>query len=272
MSAESPPHNSKREARLLKNIVHRNIIPLLDTERLPNSSNFLLVFPFQPLTLENLLHTRERVRITILRDIFSALAHIHAQGIIHRDIKPSNILLASSLGPALLCDFGIAWSPNDLTTTLESPDAKITDVGTTCYRPPELLFGRRDYDESLDLWAVGCVAAEIFVHNDQLHLDDWTLFNAGDLGSELALVKSIFETLGTPNERVWPECKFLPDWGKVSFVVFSPRPWSEILPGVGNNERELINGLVKYESRQRTRATQVRYAFPYFSAKFFSVL
>ena len=32
----------------------------------------------------------------------------------------------------------------------------------------------------------------------------WTLFNAGALGSELALVKSIFETLGTPNEEIWP--------------------------------------------------------------------
>ena len=32
----------------------------------------------------------------------------------------------------------------------------------------------------------------------------WTLFDAGALGSELALVKSMFETLGTPNESTWP--------------------------------------------------------------------
>ena len=39
---------------------------------------------------------------------------------------------------------------------------------------------------------------------DREEKDGWTLFNAGALGSELALVKSIFETLGTPNESIWP--------------------------------------------------------------------
>jgi hypothetical protein len=33
-----------------------------------------------------------------------------------------------------------------------------------------------------------------------------TLFDSGDLGSELALIKSIFETCGTPDVDVWPVC------------------------------------------------------------------
>ncbi len=39
---------------------------------------------------------------------------------------------------------------------------------------------------------------------DRGEKEEWTLFDAGSLGSELALVKSIFETLGTPNESIWP--------------------------------------------------------------------
>ena len=39
---------------------------------------------------------------------------------------------------------------------------------------------------------------------DRGEKEGWTLFDAGALGSELALVKSIFETLGTPNEEIWP--------------------------------------------------------------------
>lgn len=39
---------------------------------------------------------------------------------------------------------------------------------------------------------------------DKKKKGDWTLFDAGQLGSELALVKSIFETLGTPDNERWP--------------------------------------------------------------------
>ena len=80
-------------------------------------------------------------------------------------------------------------------------------MGTTCYRPPELLFGQRKYGCAVDLWAAGCVVAEI-VHAISPSMGgrktDWALFDAGELGSELALVKSIFETLGTPDAETWP--------------------------------------------------------------------
>ena len=99
-------------------------------------------------------------------------------------------------GPAYLADFGIAWSTVDPES--EAADAKITDVGTTCYRPPELLFGDRAYGTSLDMWAAGCVVAEM-ARNQH-----YQLFDAGPLGSELGLIKSIFTSLGTPNERIWP--------------------------------------------------------------------
>lgn len=169
------------------------------------------MFPFQPFDLEALLRKRlieQHSAKEMIKDLFTALAHLHSLGIIHRDIKPSNILLASPTGPAYLADFGIAWSPTD--SASEAAAQKITDVGTTCYRAPELLFGQKAYSTPIDLWAAGCVVAEI-IHsltstpaNDERRRGEWTLFDAGELGSELALVKSIFETLGTPTERTWP--------------------------------------------------------------------
>jgi len=155
-----------------------------------------------PYDLESLLHqstfSHSQAR-SCLRDLFSALAHVHSLGIIHRDVKPSNILLKSASGPAYLADFGIAWSKEDPAS--EPVDEKITDVGTTCYRPPELLFGNKAYGPALDLWAAGCVVAEVV---DSRHK---TLFDSGELGSELALIKSIFQSLGTPTTEVWPVCK-----------------------------------------------------------------
>lgn len=198
-STETAPHDSRREAHLLATTAkHPNIVPLLEVLQQPGG-RLVLAFPFFPHDLATILHQNsltDSTRRTILRDLFAALAHLHKQDIIHRDIKPANILLASPSGPAYLSDFGIAWSP--ASSTAEPADDKILDVGTTCYRPPELLFGNAQYGVELDLWAAGCTAAQVVC------LGGKTLFEAGDLGSELALIRSVFETLGTPGLEVWP--------------------------------------------------------------------
>lgn len=197
-SMMEPPHDSRREAEILKKAACPHVIRLIDTFR-EDGSKFVLVFPFMPFDLGVVLRDGKFAKPQIkvwLKDLFSALAFIHDHGIIHRDIKPSNILLKSIDGPAYLADFGIAWAPD--VSGSEAPNAKITDVGTTCYRPPELLFGNKAYDCTLDLWAAGCTVAEIL---DPSHA---TLFDSGELGSDLALLQSIFKKLGTPTLTRWP--------------------------------------------------------------------
>ena len=197
------PHHSRREVRILKKAVNSHVVPLLSEFTLP-SGGYVMTMPFLPLDLASILRanmhsegkaTQEQLR-TFLHDLFSGLAHLHSLGIIHRDIKPSNLLLSSPSGPAYLADFGIAWMPGDRDS--EAPDQMITDVGTTAYRPPELLFGYRNYGCNLDLWSAGCVVAEVVNFKHQ------PLFNSGPLGSDLALIQSIFKTLGTPTDETWP--------------------------------------------------------------------
>lgn len=150
----------------------------------------------------------------------------------------------------MLADFGIAWSPTDPAS--EPASSKILDVGTTCYRPPELLFGQSKYGEKLDMWAAGCVAAQVVCLNGE------TLFDAGDLGSELALIKSMIQTLGTPDEHVWPEAKEMPDWGKMHFMKYPGMKWEDILPGADEQGKSLVGSLVQFESGQRLSASEVR--------------
>ncbi|KAL2855876.1 kinase-like domain-containing protein [Aspergillus pseudoustus] len=253
-----PPHNAEREVQLLHQSASDYVIPLLETFKL-DGGRFVLVFPFKKHDLETLLRrdmlTAAQTR-SILRDMFSALSGLHKFGIIHRDIKPANILLDSPNGPAYLADFGIAWHEGSMEA--ETANKKITDVGTTCYRPPEVLFGFKAYGTALDLWAAGCVVAEAIAVGHQ------QLFDAGPVGSDLSLIQSIFTTLGTPDEDTWPETKRLPDWGKVEFYKYPAKRWDDILPGASSNARGLVSKLVCYESGQRISADQALH-HPYFS-------
>ncbi|KAJ5247416.1 hypothetical protein N7468_002399 [Penicillium chermesinum] len=213
------PHDGLREVRLLKEASGDHVIRLIETFKL-EGGRIVLVFPFLRYDLERLLRrdaiTANQTR-SVLRDLFSGLAHCHKLGIIHRDIKPSNILLDSPDGPAYVADFGISWKEGD--PGCEPSDSKITDVGTTCYRPPEILFGYTGYGTSLDLWAAGCVVAEA------TSVGHRALFDSGPVGSDLSLIQSIFQTLGTPNEHTWPGVHVLPDWGKVEFHPFPAQAW-----------------------------------------------
>lgn len=252
------PHNSEREARILGDARSNFVLPLIDTFWF-SGSRFVLVFPFMPMDFQEALASGKLSAAqskSYMKDMFSALHFIHSKGLIHRDVKPSNLLLKSASGPAYLADFGIAWCPSDKAS--EPADQKITDVGTTCYRPPELLFGNSSYNTSLDLWAAGCVLAE------GATLTTKTLFDSGELGSDLALIMSIFSSLGTPNTDIWPEAATLPDWGKMSFKEFAPQPWPELVPNVSIDALDLISKLIVYQSTARLTAKSVL-RHPFFS-------
>nr|AGZ94167.1 serine/threonine protein kinase [Streptomyces sp. MMG1121] len=92
---------------------------------------------------------------TLLDQLLSGLAAVHAEGVIHRDIKPANLLLeATGTGrPRLrLSDFGIAMR-------LGEPRLTETNlvVGTPGYLAPEQMLGAEP-DFPGDLFAVGLVA------------------------------------------------------------------------------------------------------------------
>uniref|UniRef100_A0A8R1Y0I0 Stress-activated protein kinase JNK n=1 Tax=Onchocerca volvulus TaxID=6282 RepID=A0A8R1Y0I0_ONCVO len=97
------------------------------------------------------------------------------------DLKPSNIVINDKCILKIL-DFGLARK-------IETGERMTIYVVTRYYRAPEVILGL-PYDEKVDVWAIGCILAEminrkiLFPGTDRL--DQWN---------------KIVEILGTPNQE-----------------------------------------------------------------------
>jgi serine/threonine protein kinase len=94
--------------------------------------------------------------VSFIHQTLLGLECIHENHIIHRDVKPQN-LLVNRRKELKLADFGLARSTSIPVSSLS------TEVITIWYRPPEILFGLRDYSFPIDIWSAGCVLAEMIM-------------------------------------------------------------------------------------------------------------
>ena len=118
--------------------------------------------------------------------MLQGLSFIHSCNIFHRDLKPQNILM-NSKGDVKLADFGLAR-----TFTRESQSYS-QNVVTLWYRAPELLVGTNCYNQSIDIWSVGCIFFEL--------LTGKVLFRGTCVNSQLV---AIFKILGIPSAEEFP--------------------------------------------------------------------
>jgi Tol biopolymer transport system component len=105
-----------------------------------------------PLTLADAL--------SVGKQIASALAAAHDQGVVHRDLKPANIKVRDD-GVVKVLDFGLAQAVGDagsptITAQHTQPGAV---MGTPAYMSPEQARGA-PVDKRSDIWAFGCVLYE----------------------------------------------------------------------------------------------------------------
>lgn len=75
--------------------------------------------------------------------------------IVHRDLKPENVLFTED-ERVKICDFGSS-------KFIHKGNTKSTPyIVSRYYRSPELLLGSNSYDEKIDIFATGCIMAELF--------------------------------------------------------------------------------------------------------------
>jgi mitogen-activated protein kinase 15 len=134
-------------------------VALLAVHRAENGLDLYVVFE----CLETDINAVIRARILqdvhhryIFWQLLCVLKYLHSAGVVHRDLKPSNILINSDAS-IKLCDFGLARALD-----AEDPPEDLTDyVATRWYRAPEILCGSGTYTTAVDLWAAGCILAEL---------------------------------------------------------------------------------------------------------------
>jgi serine/threonine protein kinase len=78
---------------------------------------------------------------------------MHTHGVFHRDLKPENLL--SYNGHVKVADFG-------LSKEIRSIPPHTDYVSTRWYRAPEILLHSTTYNSPVDIFAMGCIAAELF--------------------------------------------------------------------------------------------------------------
>ncbi len=158
----------KREIDVAGRMQHPNIVPMLtngDASGLP-----WFVMPFiegeslrERINSAGAMPIRHAVRI--LRDMASALAYAHRQGIVHRDIKPENVLFSGNT--AMIADFGVAKALLNAEggSTPGDGGARLTTrriaLGTPTYMSPEQASGDPRVGTRADIYAWGVVAYEL---------------------------------------------------------------------------------------------------------------
>ncbi|MBA0848197.1 hypothetical protein Goshw_029565 [Gossypium schwendimanii] len=241
------PLTSLREINILASFNHPSIVKVKEVV-VDDHDNVYMVMEYMEHDLKALMESMKWPFSTsdvkcLMLQLLEGVKYLHDNWVLHRDLKTSNLLL-SNQGELKICDFGMArqyGSPQKPYTT---------KVVTQWYRAPELLLGAKTYSTAVDMWSVGCIMAEMLAKQP--------LFKGT---SEIDQLRKIFDTLGTPNEKIWAGFSELPgskaNYSKQRYNLLRKKfpvasfTGSAVLSDAGF---DLLNRLLTYDPEKRITA------------------
>lgn len=146
-----------REVKSLRKINHDNVVKLKEVIRQNNDLYFVFEYCdenlYQVQKANNNVMDIKDIK-SIMYQIMSGLSHIHKNGFFHRDMKLENVLMIE--GKVKIADFGLARE-------IRSKPPYTDYVSTRWYRAPELLLRSTTYNSPVDIFAAGCILAELLL-------------------------------------------------------------------------------------------------------------
>ncbi|XP_032406865.1 serine/threonine-protein kinase MAK isoform X10 [Xiphophorus hellerii] len=236
-----------REVKSLKKLNHANVVKLKEVIR--ENDHLYFVFEYMKENLYQLMKDRrklfpESVIRNISFQILQGLSFIHKHGFFHRDMKPENLLC---MGPELvkIADFGLARE-------IRSKPPYTDYVSTRWYRAPEVLLRSSTYSSPIDLWAVGCIMAELY-----------TLRPLFPGNSEVDEIFKICQVLGTVKKMDWPEGYQLASAMNFRFPQCVPTNLKTLIPNASKEAIALMQDFLQWDPKKRPTAVQAL-RYPYF--------
>ncbi|CAG4956175.1 unnamed protein product [Parnassius apollo] len=229
-----------REIRMLKKLRHDHLVNMIEVFR--RKRRFYLVFEYLDHTLLDELEASpgglgEDTAKKHMYQLLKGIDYCHQNSIIHRDVKPENVLV-SNTGIVKLCDLGFARA-------LAAPGEPYTEyVATRWYRAPELLVAEHRYGPEVDIWAMGCLFAEMLT-GDPLFPGDSDI-------DQLALIIKIVGKLAPRHQQVV---------SRLAGSAVGSGVRGRALPGTGL-ARDLLAVCLRTEPRARpSAATLLRHKY-----------
>ncbi|KAI1162886.1 cyclin-dependent protein [Nemania serpens] len=210
-----------REMALCSELRHDNVIRLI--EIILEDKCIFMVFEYAEHDLLQIIHhhtQQPRHSIppstvkSIMFQLLNGCQYLHSNWVLHRDLKPANIMVTSS-GQVKIGDLGLARLFYKPLHSLFSGDKVVV---TIWYRAPELLLGSRHYTPAVDMWAVGCIFAELLslrpiFKGEEAKMDKKTVpFQRNQM-------QKIVEIMGLPTKERWPLLTSMPEYSSLSTLT-----------------------------------------------------